>query len=62
MPTQISLMSDLIEALGKVVGAVKSLVSLPRAEREKYRQTLDDTHRLIDIPIRNRRGKAIGGM
>jgi hypothetical protein len=43
--------SDLIEALGKVASGLKSLVNLPRAEREKTRQVLDETYRLLDTTL-----------
>ncbi len=40
--------TDLIAALGKVAIALKAIVYLPKAERKKYRQTMDETDRLID--------------
>ena len=43
----IKLFSDLIDALGKVMGALKTLTGLPKSERDKYRQVLDDTNQLI---------------
>ena len=43
----ISLFSDLIDALGKVIGGLKTLSGLPKGERDKYRQVLDDTNQLV---------------
>jgi hypothetical protein len=43
----IQLFSDMIDALGKVVGGVKVLTNLPKNERDQYRQLLDDTDQLI---------------
>ena len=45
------LFTDLIDALGKVVGGLKVLADLPKAERDKYRQVMDETYRLIDTTI-----------
>jgi hypothetical protein len=47
----ISLFSDIIDALGKVAGGLKAIRDIPKAEREKYRQTLGDTYRLIDTTL-----------
>jgi hypothetical protein len=43
----IKLFSDLIDALGKVMGGLKTLTGLPKSERDRYRQMLDDTDQLI---------------
>ena len=43
--------SDLINALGKAVVGLKALAHLPKAERDKYRQVMDETYRLIDTTI-----------
>jgi hypothetical protein len=43
----IKLFSDLIDALGKVMGGLKTLSGLPKSERDRYRQMLDDTDQLI---------------
>ena len=43
----IKLFSDLIDALGKVMAGLKTLSGLPKSERDKYRQVLDDTNQLI---------------
>ena len=48
---EIKLFSDLIDTLGKVANGLKALVNLPRAEREKYRQTMNETYRLIDTTL-----------
>jgi hypothetical protein len=45
------LFSDLIDALDKIAKAITALVSLPKAEREKYSETLDETYRLIDTVL-----------
>jgi len=47
----IKLFSDMIDALGKVTSALKSAVSLPKAERERYRQTMAENYRLIDTTL-----------
>lgn len=47
----IKLFSDLIDALGKVVGGLKALANLPKSEREQYRQVLDDTNQLIHTTL-----------
>jgi hypothetical protein len=47
----IKLFSDMIDALGKVTSALKSAASLPKAERERYRQTMADNYRLIDTTL-----------
>jgi hypothetical protein len=38
MPIQISLFNDLIDVLGKVVGADKSMVTLPKGENNWWAQ------------------------
>ena len=43
--------SDLIDALAKVVDGLKALVNLPKAERDKYREAMDETCRLIDTTL-----------
>lgn len=48
---EFKLFTDLIDALGKVVGGLKALVNLPKAEREAMRRTLDETYRLIDTTL-----------
>ena len=47
----ITLFSDLINALGKVPGGLKAIVNLPKAEREAMRRTLDETYRLVDTTL-----------
>ena len=48
---ELKLFTDLIEALGKVAGGLKTIVNLPKAERETMRRTLDETYRLIDTTL-----------
>jgi hypothetical protein len=48
---ELKLFTDLIDALGKVVGGLKAIVNLPKATREAIRQTLDETYRLIDTTL-----------
>lgn len=48
---EIKFFSDLIDALGKAGGWLKSMASLPRSERDRYRQVLDDTHQLIHATL-----------
>jgi hypothetical protein len=47
----IQLFSDLIDTLGKVAEGIKALANIPKNEREKYRQVMDDTYRLIDTTL-----------
>ncbi len=42
---------DLLNALDKVVIGIKSLMNLPENERNKYYQTMSDTHKLIDTTL-----------
>lgn len=48
---EIRLFTDLIDALGKVAGGLKTIVNLPKAERESIRHALDETYRLIDTTL-----------
>ena len=48
---EIKLFTDLIDAIGKVASGLKAIANLPKAERGKYRQTLDETYRLIDTTL-----------
>lgn len=48
---ELKLFTDLIDALGKVAGGLKALVQFPKTEREKMRNTLDETYRLIDTTL-----------
>lgn len=43
--------TDLIDALGKVATGLKTLVQLPKTERETIRSTLDEKYRLIDTTL-----------
>jgi len=45
---ELKLFSDLVEIVGRAVGGLKTIVNLPKAERETIRRTLDETYRLID--------------
>jgi len=47
----IKLFSDLIDALGKVMSGLKTITNLPKAERDQYRATIEDTFRLIDTTL-----------
>ncbi len=47
----IKLFTDLIDALGKVAGGLKTIVNLPKSERDAIRGTLDETYRLIDTTL-----------
>jgi hypothetical protein len=44
-------LTDWIDALGKVAKGVKSIANMPKAERERVRQTLDETYRLLDTTL-----------
>jgi len=44
----IKLFSDLIDSVDKIGGWLKSAVDLPKNERDKYRDVLDDTYSVID--------------
>jgi hypothetical protein len=48
---RLTLFTDLIEAIGKVAGTLKSAADIPKSEREKYRQTFDETYRLMDTTL-----------
>jgi hypothetical protein len=48
---EIKLFTDLIDALGKVVGGLKAILDLSTTEREKIRKTLEETYRLIDTTL-----------
>lgn len=48
---ELKLFSDLIDALGKVVGGLKAVANMPKAEREAIRRTLDETYRLVDTTL-----------
>jgi hypothetical protein len=47
----LKLFTSLIDALGKVAGTLKTIVNLPKAERDTIRGTLDETYRLIDTTL-----------
>jgi hypothetical protein len=48
---ELSLFADLINVLGKVLDGVKSIANMPRAQREKYREAMDETYQLIDATL-----------
>lgn len=48
---ELKLFTDLIDALGKVVGGLKAIIKLSKAERDAMRRTLDETYRLIDTTL-----------
>lgn len=48
---EFALFSDLIDALGKVVSGLKAVANLSKNERDKYRQVMDETYRLIDTTL-----------
>jgi hypothetical protein len=48
---EIKFFSDLIDALGKVVDGLKALARLPKAERDKFREIIDETCRLLDTTL-----------
>lgn len=48
---EFKIFTNLIDALGKVLGGIKAVANLPKAEREKYRSTMDETYRLIDTTL-----------
>jgi hypothetical protein len=47
----IKFFSDLIDALAKVVDGLKALAQLPKAERDKFREIIDETCRLLDTTL-----------
>jgi hypothetical protein len=47
----IKLFTDLIDTSAKVAGSLKTIVNLPKAERETICRTLDQTYRLIDTTL-----------
>jgi hypothetical protein len=48
---EIKFFSDLIDALGKVVDGLKAFARLPKAERDKFREIIDETCRLLDTTL-----------
>ena len=48
---EIKIFTDFIDAIGKVATGLKALANLPKNERDKYRQTMDEAFRLIDTTI-----------
>ena len=48
---EIQMFSDLIDAIGKVFAGIKVIADLSKAEKEKYRQTFDETYLLMDSAL-----------
>lgn len=48
---ELKLFTDLIDALGKVAGGLRAIVSLPKADGETMRYTLDETCHLVDTAV-----------
>lgn len=48
---EFKLFTDLIEILGKVAKGFKTLKDIPRKERDKFREVMDETYRLIDTTL-----------
>jgi hypothetical protein len=48
---EMQLFTDLIDALSKVSDGLKTLTDFPKSERDKYRQILEETYRLIDTTL-----------
>ena len=48
---QIALFKDLLDCTERVVGAIRAMAHIPRAEREKYRAVLDETYTLLDTTL-----------
>jgi hypothetical protein len=51
MEVELKLFNELIDTFGKVVNGLKTIVNMPRAERERYRDVLSETFRLIDTTL-----------
>lgn len=47
----IKIFTDLIDAVGKVFAGIKAIANLPKAEKEKYRQTMGETYMLMDTTL-----------
>ena len=47
----IKIFSDLLDAAGKVFSAIKTIANIPKAEKEKYRQTMSETYLLMDTTL-----------
>ena len=48
---ELKLLTDLIDALGKVAGGMEVIVNLTKAERKTIRGTLDEPYHLIDTTL-----------
>ena len=49
---ELKLFTDLIGVLSRAAVGLKTIVNLPKAERETIRRTLDETYRLIDTRLK----------
>lgn len=47
----IKIFSDLVDALAKVKDALKEAVSLPKAERDQYREVIGQNYQLLDTTL-----------
>ncbi|MDZ7652135.1 MAG: hypothetical protein U5L03_06000 [Burkholderiaceae bacterium] len=47
----IKIFSDMLDALGKITSALKAAASLPKAEREQYRQVIGQNYQLLDTTL-----------
>ena len=48
---EIKIFCDLVDALAKVTDALKGAASLPKAERDQYRQVIGQTYQLLDTTL-----------
>jgi len=48
---ELKLFNQLIDTFGKVVDALKTIANMPRAKRDRYREVLSETLRLIDTTL-----------
>ncbi len=48
---EFKLFTDLIDTLGKVTKGLKALKDIPKKERAKFREVMDETYRLIDTTL-----------
>ncbi len=48
---EIKIFTDFIDALGKVTDALKRAASIPKNERDRFRQVMADNYRLIDTTL-----------
>jgi hypothetical protein len=48
---ELKLFADLIDALDKIARGLKAAANFPKDQRDRYRQTMDETYRLIDTAL-----------